>query len=242
MKFVIIIPARYRSSRFPGKPLVNICGKSLVRRVWDSCVQALPEQDVYVATDDERIALHCTEQGINVLMTGPDCLTGTDRVYEAALQVDADVYINVQGDEPMINPSDILTVMEAAGSSPGVIVNAMCPIDLESDFYNPFVPKVVARPDGRLLYMSRAAIPSTKSHGFVAARKQVCIYGFTKQALAVFYSHKSKTPLEEIEDIEILRFIELGFEVKMVTVSSASLAVDIPEDIARIEAALNAAA
>lgn len=242
MKFVIIIPARYRSSRFPGKPLVHICGKSLVRRVWERCVQAMPEMDVYVATDDERIATHCTQQGMRVLMTNGSCLTGTDRVYEASLQVEADVYINVQGDEPMIMPSDIHAVMDMARSSPGAIVNAMCPIAVEGDFYSPFVPKVVTRPDGRLLYMSRAAIPSTKSHGFVAANKQVCIYGFTKQALAAFYAHGRKTALEEIEDIEILRFLELGFEVKMITVSGASLAVDIPEDVVRVEAAINAAA
>jgi 3-deoxy-manno-octulosonate cytidylyltransferase (CMP-KDO synthetase) len=241
MKFVIIIPARYRSSRFPGKPLVQICGKSLVRRVWDRCVEALPEQEVYVATDDERIAAHCTKQGIRTLITSSTCLTGTDRVYEAAQQVEADVYINVQGDEPMIMPSDILAVMDAARDSPGSVVNAMCPIAIESDFYSPFVPKVVSRPDGRLLYMSRAAIPSTKSHGFVTANKQVCIYGFTKQALAAFYAHGRKTALEEIEDIEILRFLELGFEVKMIPVSGASLAVDIPEDVVRVEAAINAA-
>lgn len=241
MKFVIIIPARYRSSRFPGKPLVQICGKSLVRRVWDRCVKALPEQDVYVATDDERIATHCTQQGIRVLMTSSTCLTGTDRVYEAAQQVEADVYINVQGDEPMIMPSDILAVMDVARTSPGSVVNAMCPIAIESDFYSPFVPKVVSCPDGRLLYMSRAAIPSTKSHGFVTANKQVCIYGFTKKALEAFYIHGRKTALEEIEDIEILRFLELGFEVKMIPVSGASLAVDIPEDVIRVAAAINAA-
>lgn len=241
MKFVIIIPARYRSSRFPGKPLVQISGKSLVQRVWDRCVQALPEQDIYVATDDERIATHCMQQGIKVLMTSSTCLTGTDRVYEASQQVEADVYINVQGDEPMILPSDIHAVMDVARSSPGSVINAMCPITIESDFYSPFVPKVVSRPDGRLLYISRAAIPSTKSHGFVTANKQVCIYGFTKKALEAFYAHGRKTALEEIEDIEILRFLELGFEVKMIPVSGASLAVDIPEDVARVEAAINAA-
>lgn len=242
MKFVIIIPARYRSSRFPGKPLAQINGQSLVTRVWDRCVQALSAQDVYVATDDDQIASHCDQHGIRVLMTSTDCLTGTDRVYEASLQVDADVYINVQGDEPMIMPSDIHAVMDAARATPGAVVNAMCPITLEGDFYSPYVPKVVSRPDGRLLYMSRAAIPGTKSHGFVTANKQVCIYGFTKQALGAFYASGRKTPLEQIEDIEILRFLELGFEVKMIPVSGASLAVDVPEDILRVERALNAEA
>lgn len=241
MKFVIIIPARYRSTRFPGKPLTQICGKSLVQRVWERCVLAVPETDVYVATDDKRIATHCTQQGIRVLMTKDSCLTGTDRVYEASLQVEADIYINVQGDEPLIKPSDIQAVMNMARSSPGAIVNAMCSITNELDFNSPFVPKVVTRPDGRLLYMSRAAIPSTKSHGFVSANKQVCIYGFTKQALAAFYDHGKKTALEDIEDIEILRFLELGFEVKMIAVSGASLAVDTPEDVVRVEAAINAA-
>jgi 3-deoxy-manno-octulosonate cytidylyltransferase (CMP-KDO synthetase) len=238
MRTVIIIPARYRSSRFPGKPLVQIAGREMILRVWDRCRLALPEKDIYVATDDERIRLCCEAAGMQVVMTGNDCLTGTDRVYEASQHVQADLYLNVQGDEPLLDPQDIRAVLEAAQRYPGEILNTMAPIRDEADFRSQTVPKVVARPDGRLLYMSRAAIPTNKQHGFVHAMKQVCIYGFTREALAAFASRTSKTPLEDIEDIEILRFLELGYDVRMIEVSESAIAVDVPEDVARVEQAL----
>lgn len=238
---VIVIPARFESSRFPGKPLVEIVGTSLIRRVWQRCARALSAERVYVATDDGRIADHCRAAGIQVAMTGENCLTGTDRVYQASLQIEADLYVNVQGDEPLVRPADIRTVIDAARAHPGTVVNAMCAIAAEHDFRSPTVPKVVARPDGRLLYMSRAGIPTDKSHAFHRAMKQVCIYAFDKPALAAFAAAGAKTPLEAVEDIEILRFLELGFEVRMVEVSQASVAVDVPEDVERVRAALAAA-
>jgi len=237
----VVIPARYKSSRFEGKPLAMIDGTPMIVRVWQRCAAAVPADDVYVATDDDRIADVCRRAGIRVLMTPDDCLTGTDRVYHAARQVAADTYINVQGDEPLINPSDILTVLAAAREGGDTVVNAMCPIAEERDFRSTTVPKVVARPDGRLMYMSRAPIPTDKAQGFVTAMKQVCIYAFTAEALGAFASAGRKTPLEAIEDIEILRFLELGYEVRMVEVSGASIAVDVPEDVARVEEVLRAA-
>ena len=238
MRTVIVIPARYRSSRFPGKPLVQIAGREMILRVWDRCCLALPSTDVYVATDDERIRAVCVAAGAQVLITPEDCLTGTDRVYHASLQVSADLYLNVQGDEPLLDPQDIHAVLTAAQQCPGEILNAMAPIRDEADFRSNTVPKVVARPDGRLLYMSRAPIPTNKQHGFVSAMKQVCIYGFTRDALVAFAARHEKTPLEAIEDIEILRFLELGFDVRMIEVSDSAIAVDVPEDVARVERAL----
>jgi len=234
MRFAVVIPARYQSSRFPGKPLVDLCGKPMIVRVWERCVAAVPAADVYVATDDERIRAACVAQGIQVVMTPDDCLTGTDRVYWASRQIDADVLINVQGDEPLLDAGDILAVIEAARRHPGEVINAMCPIAEERDFRSTTVPKVVARPDGRLLYMSRAAIPTDKTHAFRTAQKQVCIYAFSRDSLAAFTSIKAKTPLEQIEDIEILRFLELGYEVRMIAVSDSSVAVDTPEDAERV--------
>ncbi len=237
---LIVIPARYASSRFPGKPLAEVAGKSLLSRVWARCVQALPPERVVVATDDERIATHCTAQGMAYVMTPSDCPTGTDRVHHVARQMDASVYINVQGDEPLIEPGDIRTVIEAAQRYPGEVVNAYCAIEAEADFRNPNVPKVVVAPDGRLLYMSRAAVPTDKQLGFRAAWKQVCIYALPAAPLAAFFEAGSKTTVEAIEDIEILRFLELGHTVRMVAVSSASIAVDVPEDVVRVEEALGA--
>jgi 3-deoxy-manno-octulosonate cytidylyltransferase (CMP-KDO synthetase) len=239
LKFVVVIPARYQSSRFPGKPLVDLCGQSMLQRVWGQCIKALPADDVYIATDDKQIFEHCEKNGMQVVMTSNSCLTGTDRVYDASKQIEADIFINVQGDEPLIEPDDILQVLSASARQPNSIINAMCEINSESDFYSSTVPKVVTRPDNSLLYMSRAAIPTDKQHKFQSANKQVCIYAFPKSSLQKFASINEKTPLESIEDIEILRFLELGYEVSMVTVSAASIAIDIPEDVARVEAILN---
>lgn len=238
MKFILVIPARFESSRFPGKPLVQIAGKAMIHHVWDRCAGALPARDIYVATDDSRISGYCVEHGIQVLMTPRECLTGTDRVYRAGRQLDADIYINVQGDEPLISPRDIMTVMAAAQKQPDTVINAMCRISEEQDFRSPNVPKVVCRPDGRLLYMSRAPIPTDKGFRFSRAMKQVCIYAFPRSALEAFGSVAEKTSLECIEDIEVLRFLELGYEVRMTEVSGASIAVDVPEDVPRVEAAL----
>ncbi|WP_208028131.1 3-deoxy-manno-octulosonate cytidylyltransferase [Rhabdothermincola sediminis] len=235
---VIVIPARYESSRFPGKPLALLDGTSLIQRTWQQCVAALGPDDVYVATDDDRIESHCRDFGAQVVLTPTTCPTGTDRVYAASEQIDAEAFVNVQGDEPLVDPADILAVIAASQAHPGEVVNAMCPIDDESTFRDPNVPKVVSAPDGRLLYMSRAAVPTGKDLGFRGAWRQVCVYAFPTPALKRYANHGGKTPVEQIEDIEILRFLELGIPVRMVAVSSASLAVDVPGDIARVEAEL----
>jgi 3-deoxy-manno-octulosonate cytidylyltransferase (CMP-KDO synthetase) len=234
MGIKIIIPARYESSRFPGKPLVDLLGKSLVQRVWQRCCSAASPSDVFVATDDERIKQHCIGLGIQVVMTPSDSLTGTDRVYHACSNLDADVIINVQGDEPLIRPDDIIRIIEAHRKSPLEVHCAMCPILSEEDFRSASVPKVVTRGDGRLLYMSRAAIPTDKNLSFSKAMKQVCIYAFSRKALEDFGRCNHKSALESIEDIEILRFLELGYDVGMVEVSDSSIAVDFPQDVERV--------
>ena len=236
----IIIPARYQSSRFPGKPLVDILGQSLIERVWRKCCLAINEKDVYVATDSNEIYEHCRDKGIQAVMTSDSCLTGTERVYEAGQKLDADLVINVQGDEPLIDPADIIKVIQAHLSNPEMIHCGMCPIQTEEDFHSPSVPKVVCAPDGRLFYMSRAAIPTDKKLAFCGAMKQVCIYAFPNEALKTFAEYGRKTPLESIEDIEILRFMELGYTVEMVEVSGSSIAVDFPEDVDRAIKAINA--
>jgi 3-deoxy-manno-octulosonate cytidylyltransferase (CMP-KDO synthetase) len=211
----------------------------MLQHVWEKCVKATDKNHVLIATEDERIFSHCEKHGMAALMTGDHHKTGTDRLCEVAGKVDADVYINVQGDEPMVEPNDIRIVLEASKKEPTAILNAMCPITDEREFRSPNVPKVMARPDGRLLYMSRGAVPTNKAHGFEKAWKQVCIYAFPKKKLLEFGSCKSKTPLEQIEDIEILRFLELGHDVKMLEVSGASIAVDTPENLEDVRRALS---
>lgn len=237
--FAIVIPARYRSTRFPGKPLAEIAGKPMIQHVWERCIEALNPSDVFVATDDERIRKACEGFGASVLMTSDQCLTGTDRVAEAALQLHHSFIVNVQGDEPMLDAKDILTVAEAFRSGDGGVVNAMAPIVEEREYWSPNVPKVVTDPNGRLQYMSRAPIPANKAKTFEKAWKQVCIYAFSREHLARFSSASEKGPLESIEDIEILRFIEMGIGVSLVELASTSMAVDTPEDLEQVVRALS---
>lgn len=240
LKQVVVIPARYQSSRLPGKPLVTILGKSLIHRVWERCIKAVAASQVYVATDDDRIKEHCEGFGAQVIMTPADCLTGTDRLFAANKILKADSVINVQGDEPLVEASDISKIAKQHLENIETIFNGMGPLKNEEEFRSPTVPKVVATPEGKLLYMSRGAIPSNKAFTFRGGQKQICIYGFSASHLEAFGSRKTKTPLEELEDIEILRFLEMGYNVQMVPLSSPAIAVDVPEDIAKVEAALKA--
>ena len=232
--YLVVIPARYQSTRFPGKPLEKISGKSMIKRVWEKCIEAANINRVIVATDDDRIFRHCKDQEIEVQLTSHNCLTGTDRLYEVAKKRKASVYINVQGDEPLVSPEDIKAVIKASEQEPNITINAMCPIDNENDFNNLNIPKVVTRNDGRLLYMSRAPIPSSKNYRFEKAMKQVCIYAIPYDVLITFGSLKEKTSLESIEDIELLRLLEIGYEIKMIEVSKSSIAVDTLEDLKKI--------
>ena len=207
----------------------------MIVRTYRQCAKAVPAELIYVTTDDHRIKVACDQADIRVIMTSSDCLTGTDRVAEAARQIDADIYINVQGDEPVFNPADLSSLIAAAQENSNDVINGYCEIKTEEMFRSGSTPKVVMRPDGRLLYMSRAPIPTNKTQNFSSARRQVCAYAFPKAALEAFTSTGTKTPLESIEDIEILRFLELGWEVRMIPMSSDSVAVDNPDDIKRAE-------
>lgn len=233
-KFVVVIPARLASTRLPRKPLVTILGKSLIQRTYEQCIKAVAPSLVYVATDSTEIKDHCAALNMNVIMTSSACLTGTDRVTEVANQLEAKYYVNVQGDEPLINPDDILSVIENIDRFPGEIINGYAPIDSNDQYRSVTIPKVVFRPDGRLLYMSRSPIPGNKKADFVKAWRQICVYAFPKESLQLFAQQQKKTDLEEQEDIEILRFLELGFEVRMIPLSSDSIAVDTPEDVEKV--------
>ena len=235
MSLLVVIPARFQSTRFPGKPLADLGGSPLIEHVWRRCCEAVDVADVVIATDDDRIGAVASEFGAIVEMTSSACLTGTDRVAEVAARRDADWYINVQGDEPFVEPAAIETVIRAAGEADAEIVaiNTMCVIREEAEFRSATVPKPVTDLHGRLLYMSRAAIPTDKGLGFRSAFRQVGLYAFRSSALDLYQPGAQKSPLEGVEDIEILRLLEAGLRVQMVEVPASGIAVDTPDDLER---------
>lgn len=235
VKILIVIPARFHSTRLPGKPLADLCGAPLVQHVWQRCCQAIGGESVVIATDDDRVASVATSFGATVDMTSTECLTGTDRVAEVAKQRKADWYVNVQGDEPFVDPGAIRTIINRAEVAETAIsaINAMSSITVEEEFRSGTVPKPVTNLDGRLLFMSRAAIPTDKALSFRSAYRQVGLYAFRPSALHLYGPGAKKSPLEEIEDIEILRIVEAGLTVQMAEVPSSGIAVDTELDLAR---------
>ena len=232
---LVVIPARYASTRFPGKALADLGGRSVIDRCYSQVLQVFPRAQIVVATDDDRIADVCRGLSMDVEMTSDACLTGTDRVAEVARRRSAEWYVNVQGDEPFLDPDALRTLVRSlADQGPDVaVVNAYSPITSEEDFRSVTVPKVVMDVSKRLLYMSRGAIPTTKALEFRGAHRQIGMYAFRGDALARFAAHGTKTPLEQLEDIEILRFVELGMTVHMIEVPSVGIAIDTPDDLER---------
>jgi 3-deoxy-manno-octulosonate cytidylyltransferase (CMP-KDO synthetase) len=168
-------------------------------------------------------------------MTSQNCLTGTDRVAEVAKKFKRRFYVNVQGDEPMCNPKDIKKIIKIAKKFPNKVIGGFTKINKKKLFYSANVPKVVMRKDGNLIYMSRAAIPSNKNRTFIKGWRQVCIYSFPSKSLKIFSNQKKKTPLENIEDLELNRFIEIGYGVKMIELSNLSTAVDTYDDLKKVK-------
>jgi 3-deoxy-manno-octulosonate cytidylyltransferase (CMP-KDO synthetase) len=240
MKSVVVIPARYKSNRFPGKPLVHLLNKPMILWVAELSAQAVGKENVYIATDDNRISKVVIAAGFNAIMTSDQCLTGTDRLAEAANKIPADVYINVQGDEPLVNPKDIVNIIKAKETHYDEIINGYCPISDDEDPNNVNIPKVIFTEDNGLVYMSRQAIPGFKDNSQAPGQyyKQVCIYAFTENELKSYTDYGRKSILEASEDIEIIRFLEWGKKIRMVETSPGSLAVDVQEDVAKVEQGL----
>jgi 3-deoxy-manno-octulosonate cytidylyltransferase (CMP-KDO synthetase) len=203
---------------------------------------AVGQANVYIATDDERIAECVNEAGFSALMTRPDAITGTDRVAEAAEAVDYDIYVNVQGDEPLVEPEDIRRCIAMKAERIEMIVNGFCWIGHDEDPTSVNIPKVITTETGRMVYMSRNLLPGFKDAENAPPRymKQVCIYGFTREELDAYAGFGRKSGLEQAEDIEILRFLELDRQILMYECHPGSLAVDVPEDVAKVEEALEA--
>lgn len=232
----LIIPARAESTRLPNKPLLEICGKTMIQRTWDQCEKAALNIPMHVATNSQEIFDHVNEFGGNCILVEDECATGTDRVARANKLLGYDYVINVQGDEPIIDPQTIIQVFASIKSTESQVVNCMARIFERSDFVSESIPKVVVDKFNQLLYASRSAIPGSKGAEFITAMKQICVYGFSKQALDNFCDWGTKSPLESVEDIEILRFLENGVKVSMLEVGGSSRAVDTREDLDLVRA------
>ena len=237
MKIAIVIPARFKSSRFPGKPLANILGKPLIIWVAQLCENAIGKKNVYIATDDSSIANVVERHGFKKIMTSSNCLTGTDRVAEASNKIDAEIIINVQGDEPLVDPEDIKKIIKEKKNNPNAVICGYSKITAPEKPEDLNICKVIFNENNNLIYASRAPLPGSKDHINKPKNyfKQVCIYAFNRNELEKFFNYSRKSYLESFEDIEIIRFLEWGQEVRMIETSSSSIAVDNPEDILKVE-------
>ena len=235
-----IIPARWASTRFPGKPLVNLRGKPLVQHVWERANRAKRVGRVIIATDDMRIAEAAFDFGAEVALTSPKHPTGTDRLAEVAGKLkSAAIILNVQGDEPDIAPSTIDRLVGALQDDPGLgMVTAANPVTDLVDVQNPHVVKVVTDLAGRALYFSRSVIPHDRDgrRGIRYLRHQG-IYGYRRKVLLAFVKWKP-TPLEQAEKLEQLRALEHGIAIGVIVVRRGSVGVDVPGDLAKAERAL----
>ena len=162
LDFLIVIPARYKSSRLPGKPLIKLNGVPMLVRTFNQCLKCVPKKKIIVATDDRRIIKLCNNEKIPTIITSKRCLTGTDRVAQVAKKIKAKIYINVQGDEPLFSVIDLKKLIINAKKNPKEIINGYCKINDKKMFFNQNIPKVIFGPNGKLFYMSRAPIPNNK--------------------------------------------------------------------------------
>jgi 3-deoxy-manno-octulosonate cytidylyltransferase (CMP-KDO synthetase) len=231
MKIVAVIPARYESTRFPGKPLTDVCGKTMIERVYDKAAQIAGIDRVIVATDDERIIKAVNVFGGNSVMTSRECASGTDRLAEAVKDIDADVIINVQGDQVILDTGALAGLVEcmARGERMATIAVPAMPVDVN----DPNIVKVVCSVKGYALYFSRSTIPYERSCGHYRMLKHVGIYGYTKDTLFKF-KQLPQSPLELSESLEQLRALENGIPIKVVVAEGEFHEINTEQDRERI--------
>jgi 3-deoxy-manno-octulosonate cytidylyltransferase (CMP-KDO synthetase) len=235
LKSVGIIPARFHSTRFPGKPLALILGTSLLQRTYEKAKAASLLDEVIVATDDPRIFNHVIGFGGKAVMTSENCLNGTERVAEAAKHLSGyDIIVNIQGDEPCLDPQAIDNTILALSQNPDVSAATVAgPLDPE-DFSNPAAVKCVFDLSGKALYFSRSLIPGSKGAFAGPYFKHIGLYAFRAPFLQL-YVNLPDTPLMAAEDLEQLKILEHGFSLHITPVEKASPGVDLPEDIKKVE-------
>lgn len=236
MKIIGVIPARYKSSRFPGKPLVDICGMPMIYWVYQQAKKVPEFHDIYVATDDDRIRAACESHNMKVIMTSDNHNTGSDRVAEVAQKVDGDLFVNVQGDEPVIDPEMIRQVISIFTEDDTVYFGS-----LKKEITDPeeikaaSTVKVVTDDNGDAMYFSRSVIPSNLKDGKLARIfRHVGIYAYKKDFLLKFAAME-QTELELGEGIEPLRAMQKGYKMRLKETEYTSIGVDLPEHVAQVE-------
>lgn len=240
-KAVALIPARLAATRLPNKPLVNIAGKPMIQHVWERVSQALGVTAIAIATPDQAIREAAERFGGIAIMTSPEHRSGTDRLAEAARIMglaNDDIVINIQGDEPLIEPANIEAALAPLLEDPTLPMSSLtCPCP-EIDRENPACVKVVYAPNGDALYFSRSRIPFPRNEGTeVVTMQHIGLYAYRNGFLQT-YSALAPTPLERTEGLEQLRVLENGYRIRMVRIEKAPIGVDTPEDLARARAIL----
>jgi 3-deoxy-manno-octulosonate cytidylyltransferase (CMP-KDO synthetase) len=237
-KVVIVIPARFASTRLPGKPLISLAGKTMIQRVYERAKMAKRAHLVVVATDDERIVKAVQEFGGEARMTRADHRTGTERVAEVAAHIEGDIFVNAQGDEPLLDPAAVDTAIEALMEEPAAsIATVATPLKVLADVMDPNVVKTVLDFEGNALYFSRAPIPwvrDTAAKVHVKYWKHLGLYVFQRDVL-MEYPTLPQGELERIEQLEQLRWMENGWKIRVAEVEHDAVSVDVPEDVQRVE-------
>lgn len=238
MRIVAVIPARYHSSRLKGKPLADICGKPMIWWVYRQAGQAAGIDEIYVATDHEEIRQVCRQYDIPCHLTPPGCPTSTERVYEVAKLVPADVYVCINGDEPLIDPRVIEKILPDRVEG-FFAANLMTKIENPVEAVDESNIKVVADARGNALYFSRSPIPHPKADIRFSYYKHVGVLAYSPEALR-FFAQTGKGAVEAVEDINELRFLEHGRPLRMIPVESHSLSVDTPKDLEYVRGIIRA--
>ena len=239
MKVIGVIPARFASTRFPGKPLVLLKGKPLLQWVVEGARKSSLLQKIFVATDDVRIQKLCMELKVDCLMTRPECPTGTDRLFEATQNLDFDVVVNIQGDEPMITQEYIDPLVQAFLSEPSLDMATLAHPLRAEDVKNLNAVKVVINKNQEAIYFSRFGIPYSREEISLSgpALKHIGLYAYSKRFLHQFCS-APQAAIEKCESLEQLRALYLGAKIKVLRVEKPTYGVDTPEDLQKLEATL----
>lgn len=239
MRCAIVIPARMGSTRFPGKPLADLMGKPMVQWVWESAAASEVAERVIVATPDPEIVDACAGFGAEAILTSHDHVTGTDRIAEVARSVEADVYVNVQGDEPLMRAESIRACADPLLGDSSIQMGSVYCECADDELDNPAVVKVVTDEAGFALYFSRFAIPFPRNPRTIPVKKHIGLYAYRRDPLLAFASWPM-SPLESAESLEQLRFMHHGVRIFMAPGAGTELAVDTPEQADEVRAILRA--